>query len=128
MSVRGVEEALQPKTLVAILAKPWVHIDRHLLLLAPCCFQPWYQGTDEKGLAELHSFYRKGLCQGCAMLRRCPSEPKSSVKREIESDFKACPQTHSPANQSNNRLEKDFLTFSVLSRRKRLTGFLIFFA
>lgn len=34
MSARGVEEALQPKTLLVSLAKPWVHIDRHLLLLA----------------------------------------------------------------------------------------------
>lgn len=34
MSVRGVEEAPQPKTLLVILAKLWVHIDRHLLLLA----------------------------------------------------------------------------------------------
>lgn len=33
-SVRGIEEALQPKTLLVILAKPWMHVDRHLLLLA----------------------------------------------------------------------------------------------
>lgn len=34
MSVRGVEEAPQPKTLLVILAKPRVHTDRHLLLQA----------------------------------------------------------------------------------------------
>lgn len=33
-SVRGIEEALQPKPLLVILAKPWMHVDRHLLLLA----------------------------------------------------------------------------------------------
>lgn len=33
-SIRGVEGAPQPKPLLVILAKPWVHIDRHLPLLA----------------------------------------------------------------------------------------------
>lgn len=32
--MRGTEEALQPKTLLVILAKAWMHGDRHLFLLA----------------------------------------------------------------------------------------------